>query len=157
MALHARDAGDVAGLAIVPIGLTFERKDAPRTRVLVQIGEPIVMDGWRAARRIARPPRRSPPRSRRDLRAVTLNYASADDAARAVRLASLIAALFERRARRSASSIARLGAEATHRAAHRRTARRDCRSPTRRFARRPTQLVRRLDAVQREVARSTAC
>ena len=47
MALHARDAGDVDGLAVVPIGLTFERKDAPRTRVLVQIGEPIAMDRWR--------------------------------------------------------------------------------------------------------------
>src|SRR5215211_1855078 len=31
MALQAREAG-VIGLAIVPIGLTFERKDAPRTR-----------------------------------------------------------------------------------------------------------------------------
>ena len=30
MALEARDAGDVTDLAIVPIGLTFERKDVPR-------------------------------------------------------------------------------------------------------------------------------
>src|ERR1051325_11088448 len=48
MALHARDAGDVLGLAVVPIGLVFERKEAPRSRVLVQIGEPILVDQRRA-------------------------------------------------------------------------------------------------------------
>src|SRR5437763_812773 len=46
MALHAREKGDVAGLTIVPIGLTFERKETPRTRVLVQVGEPIPVDSW---------------------------------------------------------------------------------------------------------------
>ncbi|MEX2179656.1 MAG: lysophospholipid acyltransferase family protein [Gemmatimonadaceae bacterium] len=48
MALHARDTGAAPGLAIVPIGLTFERKDAPRSRVLVRVGEPLAMDEWRA-------------------------------------------------------------------------------------------------------------
>src|SRR5207249_550750 len=41
IALEARDEGGVEGLYIVPIGLTFERKDAPRTRVLVQVGDAI--------------------------------------------------------------------------------------------------------------------
>jgi glycerol-3-phosphate O-acyltransferase/dihydroxyacetone phosphate acyltransferase len=94
MALAARESGDVAGLALVPIGLTFERKDAPRSRVLVQIGEPIVVDDWQA------PPTGSPAEALTAeidarLRAVTLNYPTTDDAARAVRLATMIAALFE--------------------------------------------------------------
>jgi 1-acyl-sn-glycerol-3-phosphate acyltransferase len=94
MALHARDAGDVPGLAIVPIGLTFERKEAPRSRVLVQVGEPILIEGWRA-------PAGTPPAEALTaeidarLRAVTLNYVTTDDASRAVRLASLLAAIFD--------------------------------------------------------------
>jgi 1-acyl-sn-glycerol-3-phosphate acyltransferase len=94
MALYAHETGGVADLAVVPIGLTFERKEAPRTRVLVQVGEPILLSSWR-------PPAGSPAAdaltSEIDvrLRAVTLNYPTIDDAARAVRLASLIAALFD--------------------------------------------------------------
>jgi len=94
MALYARATGNVADLAIVPIGLTFERKEAPRSRVLVQIGEPIFMSSWRA-------PTGAPPAEALTaeidgrLRAVTLNYPTIDDATRAIRLASLIAALFD--------------------------------------------------------------
>jgi glycerol-3-phosphate O-acyltransferase / dihydroxyacetone phosphate acyltransferase len=94
MALEARDAGDVQGLAIVPIGLTFERKDAPRSRVLVEIGEPILMDSWRAPANAA-PHEALTAEIDTRLRAVTVNYATSDDAARAVRLASVIAALLE--------------------------------------------------------------
>ncbi len=46
MALDALSAGAAPDLAIVPIGLVFERKDAPRSRVLVQVGEPILVDAW---------------------------------------------------------------------------------------------------------------
>jgi 1-acyl-sn-glycerol-3-phosphate acyltransferase len=94
MALHARDAGDVAGLAIVPIGLTFERKEAPRSRVMVQVGEPILMEAWQAPAGAAAAEALTAEIDAR-LRAVTLNYPTVDDAARAVRLASLVAALFE--------------------------------------------------------------
>jgi hypothetical protein len=94
MALYAQEAGNVSDLAILPIGLTFERKEAPRTRVLVQIGEPILLGSWRA------PPNTPPAEALTAeidarLRAITLNYSTVDDATRAVRLASLIAALFE--------------------------------------------------------------
>jgi glycerol-3-phosphate O-acyltransferase / dihydroxyacetone phosphate acyltransferase len=94
MALYAARGGDVSDLAIVPIGLTFERKEEPRTRVLVQIGEPIIMSAWRA------PADRSDAEALTSeidtrLRAVTLNFASVDDAARSIRLASVLAALFE--------------------------------------------------------------
>ncbi len=93
MALQASGAGDVPGLSIVPIGLTFERKEAPRTRVFVQVGEPIVMDGWQSAPGVSPADALTAEIDTR-LRAVTLNYATSDDAARAVRLASLLAALF---------------------------------------------------------------
>lgn len=92
IALEARSAG-IAGLTLVPIGLTFERKDLPRTRVLVQVGEPISMDAWH---------RPEDARSEAEaltgdidarLRAVTLNYSSADEAARTTRLASSLAAI----------------------------------------------------------------
>jgi 1-acyl-sn-glycerol-3-phosphate acyltransferase len=91
MALDARDAG-VRGLVIVPIGLTFERKDAPRTRVLVQVGEAISMDAWQPGDG-GRGPEALTAQIDARLRSVTLNYASNDDAARTIRLASTIAAL----------------------------------------------------------------
>ena len=85
------------------------------------------------------------------LRAVTLNYATVDDATRAVRLASLIAALFERRAddRRRRP---RLGAET---AIARRIEELSTRLPFADAALRAQadQLVRRLDAVQRVAAK----
>jgi glycerol-3-phosphate O-acyltransferase/dihydroxyacetone phosphate acyltransferase len=150
IALHARDAGDTEGLAIVPIGLTFERKDVPRSRVLVQIGEPIAMDSWRA------PPNRPPAEAltaeiETRLRAVTFNYPTVDDATRAVRLASLITALFE-----DVPSIGvvdrRLGAET---AIARRIEELTTRLPFADAALREhaDQLVRRLDAVQRVAAK----
>lgn len=94
MALHARESGDVPGLAIVPIGLVFERKEKLRSRVFVQVGEPIIVDEWQA-------PADSPPAEALTaeiatrLRALTLSYATTDDAVRAVRMASMIATMFE--------------------------------------------------------------
>lgn len=44
MTLQAYQAHGVRGVRIVPIGLLFERKEAPRTRVLMQVGEPIHVD-----------------------------------------------------------------------------------------------------------------
>ena len=150
MALQARDAGDVEGLAIVPIGLTFERKDAPRSRVLVQVGEPIAMDGWRE-------PDGSPAADaltaeiETRLRAVTFNYATVDDATRAVRLASLIAALFEPVPTLGVVDR-RLGAET---GIARRIEELSSRLPYADASLRAQadQLVRRLDAVQRVAAK----
>jgi len=94
MALYAREAGGVDELAILPIGLTFERKEAPRTRVLVQIGEPILLAAWRAPPNTTAADALTAEIDAR-LRAITLNYQTVDDATRAVRLAAVIAALFE--------------------------------------------------------------
>jgi 1-acyl-sn-glycerol-3-phosphate acyltransferase len=94
MALEAVNGGAARDLAIVPIGLVFERKEAPRSRVLVQVGEPILVEAWRAS---TSQPNIDGLTAEIDarLRAVTLNYATTDDAARSVRLASTIAALFD--------------------------------------------------------------
>jgi 1-acyl-sn-glycerol-3-phosphate acyltransferase len=150
MALHARDAGDVEGLTVVPIGLTFERKDAPRSRVLVQIGEPIAMDSWREPAG-AQPAEALTAEIETRLRAVTFNYPTVDDATRAVRLASLIAALFEPVPAMGVVDR-RLGAET---AIARRIEELSARLP---FAdaglrAQSDQLVRRLDAVQRVAAK----
>ena len=94
MALSARDSGEAPGLTIVPIGLTFERKEAPRTRVFAQVGEPIVVDQWRNSTNDA-PADALTAEIETRLRALTLNYATIDDATRAVRLASSVAAVLD--------------------------------------------------------------
>lgn len=92
IALHGRDAGGVRGLHILPVGLVFERKDAPRSRILAVVGEPLNIDAWQArdsSNAVAELTAEIDAR----LRSVTLNYASADDAARDARLSAQIAAL----------------------------------------------------------------
>ncbi|HEY9227322.1 MAG TPA: lysophospholipid acyltransferase family protein [Gemmatimonadaceae bacterium] len=149
MALEATRSG-ATRLAIVPIGLTFERKEAPRTRVLVQVGEPVAMDAWHSADG-ARVADALTAEIDARLRAVTLNYASTDDAARAIRLASLIAVLFEDvpaigvvdRQYGHEAAIARRIEEISARLSHSTDAMRA----------QADQLVRRLDAVQRVAAK----
>jgi 1-acyl-sn-glycerol-3-phosphate acyltransferase len=92
MALEASTQPAAPGLTILPIGLSFERKDEPRTRVLVRVGAPLEMAPWIRPERGAADALTSEIDSR--LRAVTLNYESTDDAARVLRVASVIAALF---------------------------------------------------------------
>lgn len=91
LALQARDAG-VGGLMVVPIGLTFERKDTPRSRVYVQVGEPIDVSTW--PRSSDDDARRLTDELERRLRAVTLNFETADAAANSRALASSFARLF---------------------------------------------------------------
>ncbi|HWH51880.1 MAG TPA: lysophospholipid acyltransferase family protein [Gemmatimonadaceae bacterium] len=97
IAMQARDEGaaqrgsELSQLAILPIGLTFERKDAPRSRVLVQVGEPIVAAGWQPQSGATAVDELTGAIDAR-LRALTANYSTADDAARAAHLASIVAA-----------------------------------------------------------------
>ncbi len=46
MALQARDDGGIRELTILPLGLIFEDKAAPGSRVHAKIGEPIHLDDW---------------------------------------------------------------------------------------------------------------
>jgi glycerol-3-phosphate O-acyltransferase / dihydroxyacetone phosphate acyltransferase len=99
IAMQARDedaaqrGSELSQLAILPIGLTFERKDAPRSRVLVQVGEPIVVADWRPQSGATAVDELTAAIDAR-LRAVTANYSTADDAARAAHLASVVAAAY---------------------------------------------------------------
>jgi glycerol-3-phosphate O-acyltransferase/dihydroxyacetone phosphate acyltransferase len=92
IALQARDNHTVRGLRILPIGLIFQRKDTPRTRVLAIVGDTLDLDTWTP---------RSTETAIADLttevetrlRAITLNYESTEDAELQTRLAVQIAAL----------------------------------------------------------------
>lgn len=101
IALQAREAG-LRGLAIVPVGLTFERKDLPRTRIFVEVGEPLSVDALPAD---ADPADITEEIARR-LRGVTLNFATAGDALRVTGLAGTLARLFRGSARVPAVSDA---------------------------------------------------
>ncbi|HEX5580037.1 MAG TPA: lysophospholipid acyltransferase family protein, partial [Gemmatimonadaceae bacterium] len=94
IALQARDGRAVRGLRVLPIGLVFERKWQPRSRILVQVGEPLALDQW------------SPPAGTRPvealtqevsarLRAVTLNFETAGEEARTMGVARTLAAAFD--------------------------------------------------------------
>jgi 1-acyl-sn-glycerol-3-phosphate acyltransferase len=88
MAREARDQHGVRNLVIVPMGLVFEEKESPRTRVLVQVGQPIALD--------AIPEARVPAIMHavdRGLRDVTLNFATTADASRITALAHALAVL----------------------------------------------------------------
>lgn len=90
MSLMARDERTVRGIRIVPIGILFERKEEPRTRVLVQVGEPIDVDEvashGNAVQALTE-------RVAQRLASVTLNFETAEDAARISRAADTLAAL----------------------------------------------------------------
>jgi 1-acyl-sn-glycerol-3-phosphate acyltransferase len=93
IALGARDERGVRGLGVLPVGLTFEDKAAPRSRVLVQIGEPIALDAWGAAPGAGPEVEALTREVDARLRAVTLNFASAVAARRVLALGRTLAAV----------------------------------------------------------------
>jgi glycerol-3-phosphate O-acyltransferase / dihydroxyacetone phosphate acyltransferase len=92
MALAASEAGAV-GLHLLPLGLIFERKEEPRSRVLVRVGDPIDVGAWRARAGSSGDAARLTADLDVALRHVTLNFASEARARRAVALARALAAL----------------------------------------------------------------
>lgn len=92
MALHAAQQFGVGGIRIVPIGLLFERKEQPRSRVLVQVGDPIELDPLiEANAQVSTLTQLVAGR----LHAVTLNFDSAEDEERLHTVGSTLAALLE--------------------------------------------------------------
>ncbi|HET9003559.1 MAG TPA: lysophospholipid acyltransferase family protein [Gemmatimonadaceae bacterium] len=89
MALQARAAG-VGELSILPIGFVFENKSQPRTRILVEVGEPIALDDWSGAGAADAVDRLTGEIDRR-LRAVTMNFDTAAAAAETARVGALLA------------------------------------------------------------------
>ena len=90
MALQAVESG-VRDLQLVPVGLTFDRKDVPRSRVFVQVGDPIAVAEWAGT---ASDPKLLTAELERRLRAVTLNFESLDAAERDLTLARQLARVF---------------------------------------------------------------
>ncbi|MBA3670416.1 MAG: 1-acyl-sn-glycerol-3-phosphate acyltransferase [Gemmatimonadaceae bacterium] len=89
MALEAAAAG-IEGVCLLPMGLVFEQKERPRSRVLVRIGEPIAI-GATSSHHVAAVTRTLDDR----LRALTLNFATEERATRAIALARVLARLGE--------------------------------------------------------------
>jgi glycerol-3-phosphate O-acyltransferase/dihydroxyacetone phosphate acyltransferase len=91
MALQARAEGSV-GLCVLPVGLIYEEKERPGSRVLVRIGDPLDLERWLSGE--SQPDAAALTKALEScLRAVTLNFVSTDRAARAVRLARTLAAI----------------------------------------------------------------
>jgi glycerol-3-phosphate O-acyltransferase/dihydroxyacetone phosphate acyltransferase len=92
MALMAQRERGVRGIRIVPVGLLFERKEEPRSRVLVQIGEPIDVDAFQDGHATMHALTEAVAAR---LAAVTLNFETADDARRIGLVGDTLAALVE--------------------------------------------------------------
>jgi glycerol-3-phosphate O-acyltransferase / dihydroxyacetone phosphate acyltransferase len=93
MALRAREVG-TRGVKVLPVGLVFEEKERPRSRALVRIGEPIDLDALHVDGDVTTAGSLTA-RIERALRNVTLNFATDDDAARAIHVARALTALSE--------------------------------------------------------------
>ena len=89
MALMARVQRRLNSIPIIPIGLTFERKWEPRSRVLMQLGRPIICEAG-----ALNEPNDVADLTRRvglGLRAVTLNFRSTDEADQVLSVSSVLA------------------------------------------------------------------
>jgi glycerol-3-phosphate O-acyltransferase / dihydroxyacetone phosphate acyltransferase len=93
IALQAVSEGRVRSLAILPIGLVFEQKETPRSRVLVDVGKPIDLGQWVAAAGDKASVSALTDEINRRLRDVTINYPTPDDAVRTRSLARILGAL----------------------------------------------------------------
>lgn len=90
MALMAHQSG-VNDLQVIAIGLTYEEKERPRSRILVRIGKPLRVEHWIALN--GSDASSLTAEIDRQLRRVTLNFASADRARRAAQLARALDAV----------------------------------------------------------------
>ncbi len=91
IALSARDAG-IRDVTVVPIGINYERKDGLRSRVLVEVGQPIALDGLSAEQ--SQVDALTHDIAKR-LHAVTLNFDDDTDADEVLDLATVLAATTE--------------------------------------------------------------
>jgi 1-acyl-sn-glycerol-3-phosphate acyltransferase len=93
IATMARVERRLPSVPIVPVGLTFERKWEPRSRVLMHLGPPIVA----GAEKPGQPNDIAALTNRVDLglRAVTLNFRSADEARRALSISTVLAEVLD--------------------------------------------------------------
>jgi glycerol-3-phosphate O-acyltransferase / dihydroxyacetone phosphate acyltransferase len=95
MALQARRSG-VAGVQIVPVGLTFEHKESPRTSVFMQLGQPIDVDETLGSATDDGMVETLTARLDHGLRQVTLNFPTHEEALRVLDLSRTLGRLFDR-------------------------------------------------------------
>jgi glycerol-3-phosphate O-acyltransferase/dihydroxyacetone phosphate acyltransferase len=95
IALQAQREGRAHSLMILPIGLVFERKETPRSRVLVDIGQPLDVNRWTAAMIGTRRVEVLTEEIEHRLRDVTLNYMTTDEAVRTRGLVRVFASLLD--------------------------------------------------------------
>jgi glycerol-3-phosphate O-acyltransferase / dihydroxyacetone phosphate acyltransferase len=91
IALQAYSEG-VRGIQLLAVGLIYEKKERPNSDVLVRVGDPVVLDSWLAGHQ-GEDVGALTETLEVQLRAVTLNFATAERAVRAVRLARIFSAL----------------------------------------------------------------
>ena len=89
IAMMARDDRRLESVPIFPIGLTFERKWEPRSRVLMHLGSPVTVDAA-----VPNVPDAVAALTRRvdvGLREVTLNFRTTDEARRVISISTILA------------------------------------------------------------------
>lgn len=93
LALSAHDDRGIDNVQIVPVGLVFEDKSRPRSRLLVQFGRPVSVDAWITGQADSETPiaQRLTAEIDQRLRAVTLNFATQEEAANVRQVARLLA------------------------------------------------------------------
>ena len=89
IALQATEAG-VADLVVLPVGLVFEDKSEPRTRVLVEVGKPLRIAEWRPPHAGGATEELTAEIDRR-LREVTVNFRDMEQAGDVVTVSRLLA------------------------------------------------------------------
>ena len=89
IALSAQQAG-VRGMTVVPIGINYERKDGLRSRVLVEVAQPIVLDALTPAQAQVNAITKE---IATRLHAVTLNFDDEADADESLDLATVLASV----------------------------------------------------------------
>jgi len=94
LALMAQVERGMSPVPIVPIGLTFEAKDRPRSRVVVQVGPPLRPESTQDLS----PAHVQALTARLDgaLRKITLNFSSRDDAERVLHVSALLTGVLDR-------------------------------------------------------------
>ncbi len=95
MAIQARLMG-VTGVQILPVGLTFEGKGSPRSRVVLQVGEAMDVDNLVTGASDADAVALLTGRLDEGLRGVTLNFPSEADALQVLDLSHTLGRLFDR-------------------------------------------------------------
>ncbi len=148
IALQAHSEG-VRGIHLLAVGLIYEEKERPNSDVLVRVGDPVMLDSWLEANGAENVAGLTQTLDAQ-LRAVTLNFATAERAVRAVRLAHILSALATKPAPVARPRSLDTEADLANRIDRATTALADAPSETIGAA---DELSDRLDALQRELDR----